>query len=252
LGLVALDFDGVLVRQPSAWGTLHEAFGTEEAARRNFREFERGEFDYVEFMRRDISLWGRRSHEEIRQVLFRYDLDPEAESVVAEWKREGRQIAVISSGIDTLVGEVARRLGIECFVANGLETDAHGNLTGNGILRVDLRRKDVALRRVADSLGCPLEAVVSVGDSPFDLPALRASGLGIGYGDRTRVGPLSGLVDAWADTLGDISRIIREFEKSPTRPSGVSEGDAEGVVGGFQGHPAREADLRGKAEEHAH
>lgn len=217
LGLVVLDFDGVLVKQPSAWGTLHEAFGTEEAARRNFREFERGEFDYVEFMRRDISLWGRRSYEEIRQVLLRYDLEPEAESVIAAWRREGRRVAIISSGIDILVGEVARRLGIECFVANGLETDAHGNLTGNGILRVDLGRKDVALRRVADSLGCPLEHIVSVGDSPFDLPVLRASGLGIGYGDRTRIGPLSGLVDAWADTFEDISRIIREFERSDHR-----------------------------------
>jgi phosphoserine phosphatase len=215
--LIALDFDGVLVRQPSAWGTLHTAFGTEHGALRNFAEFATGQIDYLEFMRRDILLWGRRSYEEIRQVLLRYDLDPEAESVIAEWRREGRRVAIISSGIDILVGEVARRLGIECFVANGLETDAHGNLTGNGILRVDLRRKDVALRRVADSLGCPLEHIVSVGDSPFDLPVLRASGLGIGYGDRTRVGPLSGLVDAWADTFEDISRIIREFERSDHR-----------------------------------
>lgn len=215
--LIALDFDGVLVRQPSAWGTLHTVFGTEHGARRNFADFAAGQIDYLEFMRRDISLWGRRCYEEVRQVLLRYDLDPEAESVVAEWQREGRQVAIISSGIDILVGEVARRLGIECFVANGLETDAHGNLTGNGILRVDLRRKDVALRRVADSLGCPLEHIVSVGDSPFDLPLLRASGLGIGYGDRTRVGSLSGLVDAWADTFEDISRIIREFERSDHR-----------------------------------
>lgn len=213
-GLVALDFDGVLVRQKSAWGTLHAAFGTEQVARRHFLEFERGEFDYPEFMRRDISLWGRRSYGEIKQVLLRYDLDPQAESLIRELRQEGRSVAIISAGIDILVGEVASRLGIEHFLANGLETDAHGELTGNGILRVDLKRKDHALHRVAKALGCPLGQTVYVGDSPFDIPALHASGLGIGYGGRGWASQRSGLVDAWADTLGDIPRIIRKFERS--------------------------------------
>lgn len=210
--LIALDFDGVIVRQHSAWETLHKALGTEQAAERNFRDFESGWIDYAEFMRRDISLWGRRSCEEVKQMLSRYDLDPEAETCIAELRREGRRVAIISAGIDLLVGEVARRLGIDYFVANGLETDGDGYLTGNGILRVDLGRKDVALQRAASSLGCTLDQVASVGDSRFDLPLLVASGLGIGFGDRTRLNPLSGLVDAWANTLGDISRIVREFE----------------------------------------
>lgn len=211
--LVVLDLDGVLVRQPSAWGTLHEAFGTVSAAQRHFKEFESGEIDYREFMRRDISLWGRRSLEEISRVLLQYDLDREAESVIGEWRREGRQVAIVSAGIDILVGEVARRLGIEHFVANGLETDQDGMLTGHGILRVDLARKDKALRQLAMGLGCSLDETVSVGDSPFDLPILRASGLGIGYGDRSRVGLPSDLVDAWADTFGDVLRIVRKFEQ---------------------------------------
>ena len=210
--LIALDFDGVLVRQVSAWGTLHEAFGTAKAARRNFADFASERFDYREYMRRDISLWGRRSREEVKQVLLRYDLDPEAGSAIAEWRREGRHVAIISAGIDILVEEVARRLGIEHHLANGLESDADGNLTGNGTLRVDLRRKDIVLRRVAENLGCPLGSVVAVGDSPFDLPFLRASGLGIGYGDRTRAGALPGLVDAWAESFESISRTVRELE----------------------------------------
>lgn len=210
--LVALDFDGVLVRQQSAWETVHKALGTERAAQRNFEDFESGEIDYAEFMRRDISLWGRRSCEEIKRTLLRYDLDPEAPAVIAQLQREGRRVAIISAGIDILVEEVARQLGVDYFVANGLEIDADGYLTGNGILRVDLGRKEVALQQAANSLGCSLEQVASVGDSRFDLPVLRASRLGIGFGDRTRPSPLAGLVDVWADTLGDLSRILREFD----------------------------------------
>ncbi|MFQ5827817.1 MAG: hypothetical protein ACE5JD_01485 [Candidatus Methylomirabilia bacterium] len=39
------------------------------------------------------------------------------------------------------------------------------------------------------------------------------SGLGIGLGDRAHQGPLAGLVGAWAETLGDVPRILREFER---------------------------------------
>lgn len=211
--LIALDFDGVLVRQPSSWGTLHTAFGTQTEAWRNLAEYVAGQIDYLEFMRRDISLWGKRPLQEIRQVLLQYDLDPEAEPVIAQWRREGRHVVIISSGIDILVEEVARRLGIQHFEANGLETDAEGNLTGNGIMRVDPRSKGAVLLRIAQSLGCPMKHTVGVGDTPFDLPLLRASGLGIGYGDRARAGPLFDAADAWADSFKDIARIIGEFER---------------------------------------
>jgi phosphoserine phosphatase len=35
--LVAFDLDGVLVEEPSAWWTLHHAFGTYEASKENLR-----------------------------------------------------------------------------------------------------------------------------------------------------------------------------------------------------------------------
>jgi phosphoserine phosphatase len=82
-----------------------------------------------------------------------------------------------------------------------------------GILRVDVRGKDLALRHIADRIGCPLHWTASVGDSAFDLPMLRASGLGIGYGCTMSLKTHSEFKGAWANTLGDVLRIVREFEK---------------------------------------
>ena len=56
--LVAFDLDGVLVKEPSAWWSLHRAFGTYGASKENLMAYEAGQIEYPEFMRRDIRLWG--------------------------------------------------------------------------------------------------------------------------------------------------------------------------------------------------
>src|SRR5438094_9038265 len=80
--IVALDFDGVLVRQVSAWWTVHKAFGTYQESKSNLSAYERGEIGYGEFMKRDISLWGKRTLTEVKDVLFKYDLSPQAKRFI--------------------------------------------------------------------------------------------------------------------------------------------------------------------------
>ena len=55
--VVAFDLDGTLVKKRNSWITLHEYFGTVEGAKNNFKAFENSEIDYLEFIRRDVSLW---------------------------------------------------------------------------------------------------------------------------------------------------------------------------------------------------
>ncbi|MEM3421110.1 MAG: haloacid dehalogenase-like hydrolase, partial [Candidatus Hadarchaeum sp.] len=67
---------------------------------------------------------------------------PNVKNVVGEIVRRGFQTAIITGGLDVLAGNVARDLGIPHIIANGLEVDKSGYLTGEGILRVEPRHKD--------------------------------------------------------------------------------------------------------------
>jgi phosphoserine phosphatase len=208
--VVAFDLDGVLVEEVSAWVTVHLAFGVSEKARENLRAYESGRIDYEEFMRRDIALWGRRTIEEIRDVLGHYTLPEGARTAVDGLKADGREVVVVSAGIDVLTALVCEDLGIPRWTANGLGVDASGVLTGEGIMRVELLRKDLALAALLLPMGIDMRAVVAVGDSKYDLPLVRACGRGIaflpsGLGDRV-VG--CGV----ATDLREIRDIVRNFD----------------------------------------
>ena len=212
--IVALDFDGVLVKQESAWWTLHIEFGTYQESKFNLGAYENGEIGYGEFMKRDISLWGRRTVGEVKDILLKYDLNPQAKSFIDELKKDGRKVVVVSAGIDLLVADAANKLGIKQFVANGLEADRNGYLTGSGIVRVDLMRKDLALKELIEREGGNLSEVAAVGDSKYDLAFLEASGLGIGFGEQSKSKALDKVADAWTEKLMEIPQIIKNLEQN--------------------------------------
>lgn len=208
--VVVFDLDGVLVEQTSAWVTVHLAFGVSEKARANLRDYGSGRISYEEFMRRDIALWGKRTLADIREVLGTYTLREGARSVVDSLRADGREVVVVSAGIDVLTGAVCEDLGIRRWAANGLEVDATGTLTGEGIMRVELLRKDLALAALLLPMGIEMHAVVAVGDSKYDVPLVRACGRGIaflpsGVGNR--------VVDcAVATELWEVPRIVRTWD----------------------------------------
>ena len=105
-----------------------------------------------------------------------------ARKVVSTLRKRGYEIGIVSTGIDLLVNNVASRAGIDITVANGLETGSAGLLTGHGIFRVDLLRKDIALRRMLRERGYALNQCIAVGDSRYDTRFLKAAGLGIAIG----------------------------------------------------------------------
>ncbi len=194
-GLVAFDLDGTLVAETSSWYVLHEHFGTREKAAANLEAYKNGAIDYPEFMKRDISLWPRVHHSEVDEVLSGFTLAEGAEETIKGLKEKGYKIAIVSSGIDVLANKVARILDIPYVLANGLELDRDGCLTGRGILRVALTEKEKALEPLARRFGLGLRQCVAVGDSDWDFSFLASSGFGVAYryagGELDKVAELS-------------------------------------------------------------
>jgi phosphoserine phosphatase len=179
--LVVLDMDGVLVDARSSWRVVHRYLGTqnEEA----YRLYMNGEIDDMEFMRRDISLWkGRMPNITIGFIdgLFSdLPLTKGCSEALSDLRRSGFDLLLVSGGLDSLSDRISRLHHFTASYCNGLESDAEGRLSGEGILRVPLRDKGGVLRKYLD--GHDYELVVSVGDSVVDVTMFEESDLSIAF-----------------------------------------------------------------------
>lgn len=186
--LVAFDMDGTLVKEHSSWRKIHCYFSTEEAALKNLSVWKRGRIDYLEFMCRDIALWKPTPHiSKIEEILSDFKLAPHASEVMSEIRRRGCEISIVTGGLDVLANKVAKELQITHVLANGLEVDENGYLIGEGILRVDPRRKFEALLELIDELGINEGECVCVGDSEYDVSFLERAGMAVAIGDDRRL-----------------------------------------------------------------
>jgi len=194
--VVAFDLDGTLINEKSSWIKIHRHFGTASEASRNLILYEKGQIDYREFMRRDVGLWPKRLHiSEIAHILLRdLAINSHAPRVISELKWKGYKVAIVSAGLDILTERVGSTLEVDIALANGLETDDEGYLTGNGIVRVELSRKEQALNGLLMQMDLTLKECVCVGDSKYDSTFLQNAGLGVAVNGDNDLAKIASLV----------------------------------------------------------
>ncbi len=186
--LASFDMDGTVLKHNSSWVAIHRHFGTEHKGAASLRLYTEGKIGYREFMRRDIASWPKGvTKDEIEQVLSGYELRREAPKVFEELRSRGITTALMTSGIDILAKEVAERLGIDHYMANGLKFDKDGVLLPKGVGRVDPTRKDLAYGRLLLKLRVNPKDTIAVGDTVYDLAFLKSAGLGFMLAHTTRV-----------------------------------------------------------------
>jgi len=147
---VAFDMDGVLVDYRSCWTWIHDHFGVSNEV--SYNDFIAGRIDDMEFMRRDIALWKEKSpeleEEDLRCILDPLPITDGIAETVSQLKRAGIRTTIVSGGLDIVAERIANSYGFDEYWANGVETDENGRLTGEGVLRVELRNKATALRSI--------------------------------------------------------------------------------------------------------
>jgi phosphoserine phosphatase len=181
--LVFFDMDGVLLDTVSSWKYVHEHFGTTNE--RSILSYLRGDIDYLEFIRRDVSLWKQNGQHVTKQTLLdimnAIPFIDGAKECISYLKKHQIQTAIVTAGMTLLADRVARDLGIEYVFANEVSVGADGRLTGEGVLHVELTEKDRNIWELAEQLQIPLDACAAVGNSCFDIPMLEICGLGIAF-----------------------------------------------------------------------
>lgn len=181
--LVFFDMDGVLLDTVSSWRYIHERFGTTNE--RSIIPYLRGDIDYLEFIRRDVSLWKENGkhvkRSTIEDILSTIPFIAGGKECILYLKKHHIKTAIVSAGLTILAKKVAADLGIDYAFANEVKVGEDGRLTGEGVLHVELRQKDIIVKQLAKQLKIPLNACAAVGNSCFDIPMLETCGLGIAF-----------------------------------------------------------------------
>jgi len=207
--LIVFDMDGVLVKVKSSWEHVHRSLGVIKEAEKVKRLYEEGKIDYIKWMELDTKLWveaskGKLHITRLNEILGGVEVMPGAVEAARRLHRMGKRIAIISGGIDLLAKRIARLIGADAWMANGLTFDKRGYLKPGGMPLVGTR-KDRALKRLTGELGISLEKTMYIGDSSWDAPAMKLVRypvlFGEGDGDeirraaRYRVSRLEELID---------------------------------------------------------
>ena len=183
LRFVAFDMDGTLVDVASSWRVVHDHF--DDTNDEGLRRFLANEIDDEEFIRSDIRRWWTHAPSltvfDLERILAEVPLMPGAPSLVRELRARGVRTAIVSGGLDLLARRVARELGIDLALANGVRVTADGRLTGEGIVRVPIHGKEGVLAHLQEQLGVGPEETASVGNSEIDVGLFRRSRVGVAF-----------------------------------------------------------------------
>ncbi len=175
--------DGTLVDVASSWRVVHDHF--DDHNDEGLRRFLANEIDDEEFIRSDIRVWWRHAPdltvEDLEGILASVPLMPGAAELVDGIHARGARTAIVSGGLDLLARRIARELGIEVALANGVRVDPDGRLTGEGIVRVPIHGKERVLAALQEQLTVTPEETASVGNSEIDVGLFHRSRVGVAF-----------------------------------------------------------------------
>ncbi|HEY3325799.1 MAG TPA: phosphoserine phosphatase SerB, partial [Novimethylophilus sp.] len=142
----------------------------------------RGEIEFAESLRRRVALLQGLNQGALQRVYDeRLRLNPGAEFMLGELKKNGIRTLLVSGGFTFFTDRLKQRLGLDYTQANTLEI-VDGQLTGKALGTIlDAQGKADSLNLVRQELGLSKEQVVAIGDGANDLKMMAAAGAGIAY-----------------------------------------------------------------------
>ena len=186
---VCFDCDGVLVDTISSWRIIHDHFGTNSGEMLD--RFLRGEVTDEEFMGDDIRLWKSVQSQIHRDELMRcfqgIKLMPGARELVQALQSRGVLVAIVSAGVDLLIGSIAQMLNVDDWVSNGFRYDDDGFLLDEGEVRVPAHHKDDMISKMARIHNLDPSEIVSVGDNHTDLSMMIPGSSFIGFNGEKQI-----------------------------------------------------------------
>ena len=112
---------------------------------------------------------------------------PGARELITALQDRGIIVAIVSAGVDLLIGSIAKMLNVDDWVANGFQYDENGYLLDDGDVRVPAHHKDAMVEKFARINNLDPSEIVSVGDNHTDM-SMRIPGSGfIGFNGQKKI-----------------------------------------------------------------
>ncbi len=178
--LLVFDMDGVLVDFTSSWTWIHEYFGVNNDD--SLEAYMKDDIDDLEFIRRDIELWKNVEsgicREDIIEILQEVPVMDGFEETIPVLSKKYKT-AIISGGLKPLAESIDENY-FDRIMANDLE-ESDGELTGEGILEVELKNKGKAFDRLLLEMEVDEKETAAIGNSHIDTPMLKKASTAIAF-----------------------------------------------------------------------
>ncbi len=213
--LAIFDMDGTLTRCNSSWRFVLDEFGKDNIE--TYRLFVNGEIDETEFMKRDIALWKEAKPDlkavDIAKMMRNLPLIGGIQETVAALHYNNIKCVICSGGLMCAAKMIADEYGFDDYIADDIETNEDGTLTGNGIKNLDLRNKGATARDFMEKFGAKPERTITIGNSFGDVSMFEVSGLSIAFNpiDMEITGAAADVVIV-SENISDILDVILEVK----------------------------------------
>jgi phosphoserine phosphatase len=178
LRLAVFDLDGTLREAYSPWRYLHVALGFEKQADEYRALFMTGKIDYLEWAHLDAALWKGTPLTEVEAIFRRSAYRPGVHELFRWVQGHAVRTAIISTGLDVQVRQVAAELGVWRAVSNRLLVH-DGRLTGEVAVDVMEHNKAEVMTHVREEAGVQREECLAAGDGPADIELFAQAGLAV-------------------------------------------------------------------------